>query len=537
MDGHAILFLGERMEIQLLSKKNEEHVRKILKQYDMVNHFYIPGYVMLLCFEDNQLYGFIELYQLEKITALYSLPGEKQDETFALLIEGASRIGFRHLTMSTTAQGASYFKQFGFHVIQEQPVVISKTLPCPYHFKDYDEISEFMSKQKSRVYSLDHFKDFMHEHFNIQYVLKCVHIGGTNGKGSTTNYVKEIMKTAGYEVGTFTTPALVNRLDVIRVDDQAIDEKVYVKLCNRFLKEAVDAELSLYEMEVFISVIYFIYKKVDLALFEVGLGGLLDATNIIGPLLCVNTNIGLDHTDYLGSTYEEIARNKAGIVKDGVPYVTSETREECLDVFDEVTKAHHAPLYVIAHPEHVESSSKQVFNYHGYHVCLNTPATYQSINAALAINVVELIRAHFPFDHEDVETGLYNAKWPGRFEIIHHDPLIIIDGAHNREGMDAFVKAAEPYRNAHIIFTALRDKDTTHMLERLLTLSDDITVTQFEHHRRALAKDLAKDYPVKIEEDWKKAVDEAMDYPVVLITGSLYFLSQVRKYILDEPDK
>ena len=130
---------------------------------------------------------------------------------------------------------------------------------------------------------------------------------------------------------------------------------------------------------------------------------------------------------------------------------------------------------------------------------------------------------------------MHDAVWEGRFETIHQNPLIILDGAHNREGMDAFFESARDFSDIKIIFSALGDKDTHHMLETLLSLSKDITVTQFDHPRRATAKALAEDFPVKVDEDWKHAVDEAYSHKgVVFITGSLYFISKVRLYILSK---
>ena len=175
------------------------------------------------------------------------------------------------------------------------------------------------------------------------------------------------------------------------------------------------------------------------------------------------------------------------------------------------------------------------YDYHGYHIDLSTSAHYQVTNSALAINILEYIRKEFPFKDADLEKGMHDAVWEGRFETIHQNPLIIVDGAHNREGMDAFFESARDFSDIKIIFSALGDKDTHHMLKTLLSLSKDITVTQFDHPRRATAQQLAEDFPVKIDEDWKHAVDEAYSHKgVVFITGSLYFISKVRQYILSK---
>lgn len=401
------------------------------------------------------------------------------------------------------------------------------------HFNTYEEVYAFINAQKSRVYSLDHFKAFMHELYDIQFALPCVHIGGTNGKGSTTNYTKQVLMEAGYKVGCFTSPALVRRTDIIKVNDVSISEELLVAISNHFMDIWVAHELSLFEIEMFICVIYFLMNHVDIALFEVGLGGTLDATNIIKPLLAVNTNIGLDHVDYLGDTYESIAENKAGIIKDGIDYMTGETRDVCLDVFKRETEKHHSQLLVIDHPQNYEVSDGIDYDYHGYHIHLNTLAVYQVDNSALAINILEYIRPYFNWSDDNLIDGLANAFWAGRFEKISDKPLIYIDGAHNKEGMTAFYESAKHFHEPHIIFSALRDKDTHHMMEILCSLSSHVTVTQFSHYRAQSAELLAEDFDVEIDLDWHHAINEALTKDdVILITGSLYFISQVRPYLI-----
>ncbi|MGX8680858.1 MAG: bifunctional folylpolyglutamate synthase/dihydrofolate synthase, partial [bacterium] len=319
-----------------------------------------------------------------------------------------------------------------------------------------------------RVYSLDHFKAFMKRMGDPQFGLSCIHIGGTNGKGSTTNYIKSVLMKAGYKVGMFTSPAMVSRTEIIRVDDIAISEEWMVYYASRYLDDWLDARLSMFEIEMFIAVMYYLQHGVDVALFEVGLGGALDATNIIHPLLAVNTNIGLDHIDYLGDSYESIAENKAGIIKDGVDFMTGETREICLAVFRRIAMSHHSRVITIDPVDHYTVDEGISYHYHGHDVFLATDAVYQVDNSALAINVLEYIRPVFPFTEEHLIEGLKHAFWAGRYEVLSTKPLIVIDGAHNKEGMEALARSAKTLHHPHIIFTALRDKDTTHMLEILL---------------------------------------------------------------------
>lgn len=404
-----------------------------------------------------------------------------------------------------------------------------------YDFHNYDEVYEFIQSQKQRVYALDHFKKFMRDHDNPQNKLKTIHIGGTNGKGSTTNYIREVLQHSGYKVATFTSPALVSRLDVMRINDIPITDEKIVKYANEYLDECLKYELSMFEIEVFIAVMYFIDEKVDFAIFEVGLGGELDATNIITPLVSVNTNIGLDHIDYLGDTYEKIAKTKAGIVKEGIPYIVGENKQVCLEVFKDICLKKNSSLIQVSEISNIHDGLESVsFDYKDYHVELSTSANYQCKNASLAIEVLlYLHNNHFVKIERDILLkGLKCAKWKGRFEVMRENPLIVIDGAHNKEGIEAFCQSAKKYKDIKIIFSALRDKDTHSMIEKLLTLSEDITVTEFEHYRAQSAVLLAEDFPVKIEKDWQKAIDDAFDHSGTLfITGSLYFISKVREYL------
>lgn len=404
-----------------------------------------------------------------------------------------------------------------------------------YHFHNYDEVYNFIQSQKQRVYALDHFKRFM-EHFdNPQNKLKTIHIGGTNGKGSTTNYIREVLQQSGYKVATFTSPALISRLDVMRINDVAISDERIIEYANKYMNVCLEYELSMFEIEVFIAVMYFLDEHVDYAIFEVGLGGTLDATNIVNPIVSVNTNIGLDHVDYLGDTYEKISFEKAGIVKEGIPYIVGEKKKECLNVFEKVCKQHNSPLILVDEILNVEESLVSVsFDYKGYHVELSTPAKYQCDNAALALEVLLYLKNNNVVDLEDkhILYGLKKAKWQGRFEVMRENPLIIIDGAHNKEGIEAFYNSAKKYSDIKIIFSALRDKDTHAMIEILLKLTDDITITEFEHVRAQSAILLAEDFPVNIENDWKRAINLALNHKGTLfITGSLYFISKVREYL------
>lgn len=402
-------------------------------------------------------------------------------------------------------------------------------------FTSYEEVVQFINQQKNRVYSLENFRRYMNAIGNPQYRLPCIHIGGTNGKGSTTNYIKEVLQLAGYTVATFTSPALYSRLDIIRINGNYITDESMVHYANKYVDAWLEYELSMFEIEVCIAVHYFLENNVDIALFEVGLGGTLDATNIIKPIVAVNTNIGLDHVDYLGNTYTEISYNKAGIVKDGIDYITGEDKVECLTVFEKVCNEHNSHLYKVQPISNIQDGENVKYSYREYDITLQTPALYQVKNSALAIEVLLYVKdkGYYTFTKEQLLQGLKQAKWAGRFEKINENPVIIIDGAHNKEGMHAFLEGAKKYSDCKIIFSALRDKDTHSMVEYLLRLSNDITVCEFDHVRAADMETLANGFDVKKERNYQQAIDNAMNHPgTVFITGSLYFIALARSYIL-----
>ncbi len=401
-------------------------------------------------------------------------------------------------------------------------------------FVKYDEFVRFMENQKDRVYSLDNFKKYMQDQNNPQFKLSCIHVGGTNGKGSTTNYIKDVLVSSGYRIGTFISPHLINRLDIIQINNVSINESRILEIANRNVEKWLEYKLSIFEIEMCISVLYFLEEEVDFVLYEVGLGGTLDATNIIKPLLSVNTNVMMDHIEFLGDTYCSIASNKAGIVKETVPYITGEKKQECIDIFNDICKKKNSELILTKEITNIKYSPTS-YNYRGYQVKLSAIAKYQVYNSALAIEVLiqGRNRNFFHFEDETMLKSIELSSWKGRFEIINKNPLIIIDGAHNKEGIEAFVESAKDYEDIKIIFGAFKDKDHQSMLQCLQAICEDITVCSFEHERSASVKQLQRVKGVKVSKSYKASIDEAMMQDKILfITGSLYFISLVRAYII-----
>ncbi|MDD8048535.1 MAG: GNAT family N-acetyltransferase [Thomasclavelia sp.] len=519
------------------SKEGIENFRKVNSKEFLLSNDNMTFVATL----EDKVVGVIALRKVNHISLLFVDDQYFNQHIATELFNTIKKLVPYDLEVNSSTYALDFYHHLGFKDMDTKQVKDGITFtPMIYKndtkssFDTYDEFVKFMEDQKDRVYSLDNFKNYMNSLSNPQKLLNVIHIGGTNGKGSTTNYIKEVLVDAGYRVGTFTSPSLTERKDVIQINGISITNEEIVQFANYYKDIWLDFEISIFEIEVFIAVMYFIFNKVDYAIFEVGLGGTLDATNIVSPMVCVNTNIGLDHVDYLGHTYKEIALNKAGIVKEGIDYITGETRKECLDVFKDVCKRKHSNLITISKPQKHEISDNIIYDYKDYHIVLNTKALYQIDNSVLAINVLDYLKNKnlVNFTKENLERGLSKAHWSGRFEQIHDNPTIIIDGAHNKEGIDAFFESAKGYKNPKIIFSALKDKDTKHMISKLLELTDDLTITEFVHPRMASAKDLAKGFNVKIDEDYKHAIDEALNQDkTVFITGSLYFISYVIKYL------
>ncbi len=514
---------------------------KLLTKQDIINIYNIDtkdvikkmeqGFLIMLGVFDESMVGYIGIYDLYRIDYLYIDENYRCRGIGRQLVELAKKYVLNDLIV----KHHPFFEHIGFVKIDDNDIFHCN---CDNTFKSYEQVQNFIASQKSRVYALTNFKNFMNDMVNPQLLLKCVHIGGTNGKGSTTNYLSSVLQMEGYKVATFTSPALVSRLDIMRINDVSINEQMIIQYANRYMQLWLDYELSMFEIEVFIAIMYFISQHVDYALLEVGLGGELDATNIVTPIIAVNTNIGLDHTEYLGDTYEKIAQTKGGIIKDNVPFITGENKVECIDVFQKICDKHHSALLRLEPIRNIHLDHHHVlYDYKDYHISLNTTALYQAHNSALALDILLYLRDHdyIHLTDENLLKGLYQATWLGRFETVNEKPLMIIDGAHNKEGMQAFYESAQYYSNIKVIFSALRDKDTHAMIELLLKLTDDVTICEFDHYRAQSAKKLAENFPVKIEKDWHQAIDEAFYHDgVVFITGSLYFLSQVRPYILSK---
>jgi dihydrofolate synthase / folylpolyglutamate synthase len=406
--------------------------------------------------------------------------------------------------------------------------------------------------------------------------LKFVHVGGTNGKGSTAVMLTSILRAAGYKVGLYTSPYLLSFTNRMAVNGDDIDRAELVSLVEEvrphveIISEDPDlGDMTEFEVVTVLAFCYFARQNTDLVVLEVGLGGRLDATNVITPLLSVITNISLEHTDILGDTIEKIAYEKAGIIKAGRPLVTAAADDRALGVFKKRCSELGSPLHRVypfsAADEGVSgnkprafsgkvTSAGQYFSYSGFSLQLDDlfiplRGSYQLDNAATALAAAEILfKEGFSISIEEIKEGLAETIWPGRLELLAEKPLLIMDGAHNPAAMDKLataIRAYFSYDKLILVYGMLADKDMESMLKSILPQADTVVFTRPVLPRAAEPAAVA-DYAVKklgfkkqlfVVNEFGAALEKAIDLAepddAVLVTGSLYTVSDIRAYWIE----
>lgn len=386
--------------------------------------------------------------------------------------------------------------------------------------------------------------------------LRAVHIAGTNGKGSTVAVMRSVLQGAGYEVGTFTSPYIEQFNERISVNGEPVSDDTIIELAaiiKPLAEELEKTELggpSEFEIITAMAIYYFAFvRPVDIVLFEVGLGGRLDSTNVIQPLLSVITTIGMDHMQFLGETIEEIAFEKAGIIKSGVPVITGVKQEAAQKVIRQRAEKVKSVVYQLGEqftadwqeslPQGEAFHFQSVFaGMKGLQTGLN--GLHQTENAAVAVMAVLYLRTFYAFlvDEEQIRAGLQSASWPGRMEYISDQPVILLDGAHNPEGMNALAASlAErfPGRKITALFAGMKDKKLDEMVAALEQAAGRIAFTTFKFPRAAGKEAFTPFLEThQWEEDWQRFVEafrqSADKEDVLVVTGSLYFISEVKKF-------
>lgn len=403
-------------------------------------------------------------------------------------------------------------------------------------FNNIEALYEFLFNRRS-TYKQDKtgFQRWMKVLGDPYLKLKCIHVAGTNGKGSTTNYIRSILQTAGYKVGSFTSPHLIKHNDRIRINDVSISDEELLAYGNQYVDTWLAYDLSIFEIDMFISIDYFLKNHVDFVVYEVGLGGRLDTTNIIQPYASVITNIGYDHMDLLGDTLDAISFEKAGIIKSHKPLFTTEDKTICLDVFRKKCDQQQSEMHQVTIPQAQLVDNHVQFQYGANDYRLKTSALYQTGNAVLALAVCQWLNqvGIAKVSVAQMQQALAETTWAGRFEPISQQPLVIVDGAHNEMGIRQLAHEIKHLpQPCYIIFSALKDKAYSDMIDLLLPVAGEMIVTAFDFYRAQSAEALAQGKPVTVKADFQQAYQYALELNQktggsIVITGSLYFISQV----------
>ena len=380
-----------------------------------------------------------------------------------------------------------------------------------------------------------------------------IHIAGTNGKGSVAAMLSAILTRAGYPVGLFTSPHLVSFNERYRLKDQEVPAEDLLDLINE-VRAAVDlAEPpTFFEFATAMAFLYFLKSGAGPIILETGMGGRLDATNIVEPLVAVITNISRDHEDHLGEGLLAIAGEKAGIIKPGAPLVTMARQKQVVDRFRHRCQEVGAPFYQGGVDFRSRGKSKGAFDYFGITrqivgLTLNLKGRHQYGNAALALAVVELLsKAGFPVSEAAIREGLLAARWPGRLEQLAQDPRIWLDGAHNPAAALTLAQNLKQTRgNGRLIMVmgVMADKDVDTILARLLPLAQTVIFTQPQYFRAATTRDLAKraqPYGLEIMQvprvaaAVRQAQSLAGPEDRIIVTGSLYTVGEAKAYFLNQ---
>lgn len=383
-----------------------------------------------------------------------------------------------------------------------------------------------------------------------QHRIQAIHVGGTNGKGSTVVYLREALLKNGYQVGTFTSPYIETFNERISLNGLPISNEDIVALVARVkpVSEMMEEQTELgvaTEFEIITTMMYLYFGELHPVYFvivEAGLGVKNDSTNVIQPLMSILTSIGLDHTDILGQTYLDIAKDKAAIIKPHTPIVYAVKNEEALKYFRDTAERLDAKALEFDRDILIKSEDDEfTYRYKDYeleNLALHMVGEHQKENAALAITaLIELYEQEkIQLDFNKMIEGIEHAYWTGRIERVSKEPLIIIDGAHNKESVDALVDTIEKYYNVpkvDVLFAAIEGKPIHHMLEAFQNIARHIYVTGFDFPK-ALPKQTLYD---EIEFNQKSIVDDYVSFinnyegDALLITGSLYFISEVKSKV------
>jgi dihydrofolate synthase/folylpolyglutamate synthase len=393
---------------------------------------------------------------------------------------------------------------------------------------------------------------------NPQKKLPAIHIAGTKGKGSTAAFLASVLQEAGFKTGLYTSPHLADFRERIRIGKELISKKRVSKLIAEIKPEIEklqkDSSLGLFtffEVYTALSLLFFAQEKVDFAVLEVGMGGRLDATNVLNPLVSAITPISFDHTEVLGKTLSSIAREKAGIIKEKSLVITSPQKEEALKVIKEVCRKKKVRLFEVGKDLKIQNPKFNLhystfdlkgifFRYKGLKVSLL--GEHQLINAACALGILELLHFHkVKIPEKAIRQGLRRVEWPGRLEVIQKKPFILLDGAQNEASAQALGKSIKeifPHKRLILLLGISQDKDIKGIGRVLCPLAEEVIATGVDNPRACSPfslKEELKEFSKKItpilavKEAFKYAKMRATSDDLICVTGSLYLVGKVKQ--------
>ncbi len=426
---------------------------------------------------------------------------------------------------------------------------------------NHQECLEYLEKIQNLgiKFGLDNVREVLSAFHNPHLKYPSVLVAGSNGKGSVCAMLSRILTLHGLRTGLFTSPHLIDVEERIRIGEDPIPKRTFCRLLTE-LRETIDRLIeekkllnppTYFEHICCLAFLYFEHQRVDIALLEVGMGGRFDATNVAHPLASVITTISAEHQKFLGESLDQIASEKAGIIKPLVPVICGVKDKKALQTIKRRAEELEAPLQNIFDHRGIfskkKADTKYVFRFkmdgETYTYETSLPGEHQGKNAAIAIAAARTLSQRWkPLERDKILEGIRTARWEGRLETMSHHPLILLDGAHNEEGVTALRKYVEDFLTPPLIlvFAAMRDKKIEKISDILFPLSEKVILTRFPYFRAATPEELKeKALPHKhrlilepdVEKAFRLAVEMAGPEGTVLITGSLFLVGEIKKII------
>ena len=422
---------------------------------------------------------------------------------------------------------------------------------------DYKESVAWLENRNIPLgeFTTDNIKALLEIFDRPQDKLKIIHITGTNGKGSVASFITNALIENNYSVGKFTSPYITNIREEIEVNREIISEDDFAKIASQVREkvEGLDKKkifVSGFEILTSIAYIYFAGENLDFAVMEVGMGGRVDATNVMEKSIPVFCHIALDHANILGDTLEKIAREKGGIIKENSYVFSYPQAEEARIELKKISKEKSSGFSEFSFDEVEIIFSNEFgnkFNFRSYKdVEISLIGDHQTFNAALALMVLDYLKGDYKLDEEKIKEGLKKAENIGRTECLSRDPLIVVDGSHNLDSIEGIEKSIKKFNYNKLIlgFSLLKDKDHKHILEKIEGLADKIVLTEIDNERFTDLNSLEKEFKeisskeIYTIKDRKEAVEKTFELAgegdMILWCGSLYLIKDIRKIILEK---